>query len=86
MHEDTMTARKLTCLRCDGPMEQGFVADKAHYSVPETQKWVEGEPERSFWSGLKLKDREIYVVTTFRCDRCGWLESYATQPASEKTK
>ena len=62
-------------------MEPGFVADKGHYSVPDTQQWVEGTPERSFWSGLKLKDRQVLPVSTYRCERCGWLESYAA-PAS----
>ena len=72
----------LKCLRCGGPMEQGFVADKAHYSVPETQTWVEGAPERTFWSGLKMKNRQVLVVMTFRCEQCGYLESYATAPAA----
>lgn len=76
-----MAARGLACLRCGGPMESGFVADKAHYSMPETQKWVEGAPEHSFWSGLKMKGREIIPVTTYRCERCGFLESYATAQA-----
>ena len=70
-------ARGLECPRCSGAMELGFVADKAHYSVPETQKWVGGIPERSFWSGLKMKDRAIVPVSTYRCERCGYLESYA---------
>ena len=59
-------------------MEQGFVADKAAYSMPETQEWVEGAPERSFWSGLKMKDREVLPVMTYRCEKCGYLESYAS--------
>jgi hypothetical protein len=63
-------------------MEPGFVADKGHYSVPDVQKWVEGRPERSFWSGLKLKDRDVLPVSTYRCERCGYLEFYATAPAS----
>ena len=58
-------------------MEKGFVADKAHYSVPETQNWVEGVPERTFWSGIKLKGKEVLPVMTYRCERCGYLESYA---------
>jgi hypothetical protein len=60
-------------------MEQGFVADKAHYSVPETQNWVEGVPERTFWSGIKLKGKEVLAVMTFRCENCGYLESYASK-------
>lgn len=59
-------------------MEEGFVADKAHYSVPETQKWVEGAPERSRWSGIKLRGHVVIPVKTYRCEKCGYLESYAT--------
>jgi hypothetical protein len=74
-----MPDRTLECLRCGGPMEQGFVADKAHYSVPETQNWVEGVPERTFWSGIKLKGKEVLPVMSFRCEQCGYLESYANK-------
>ena len=76
-------ATELTCPRCAGPMEDGFVADKAHYSVPETQSWVEGAPERSFWSGLQMKNREVLRVMTYRCEKCGYLESYAKAPGAD---
>lgn len=65
------------CLRCRGAMEPGFVLDKGHHNSRDVQKWVEGEPERSFWQGLKTRDREQHPVRTFRCARCGYLESYA---------
>lgn len=74
-----MADRTLECMRCGGPMEQGFVADKAHYSVPETQNWVEGVPERTFWSGIKLKGKEVLPVMSYRCEQCGLLESYANK-------
>jgi len=66
------------CLRCRGPMEPGFVLDRGHHNNKDTQKWVEGDPERSFWQGVKTKGREQFPVRTFRCDRCGYLESYAS--------
>lgn len=65
------------CLRCRGPMEPGFVLDRGHHSVAQTQDWVEGEPERSFWTGLKTRGKEKVPVRTFRCERCGYLEAYA---------
>ena len=65
------------CLRCRGPMEPGFVIDRGHHQMPDTQKWVEGAPEKSFWTGLKTKGRESYPVLTYRCERCGLLEAYA---------
>lgn len=58
-------------------MELGFVVDKGHYDSPSEQQWLEGEPVRSFWHRLKTKGREKHPVRTFRCDRCGYLESYA---------
>lgn len=66
-----------TCLRCQGPMEPGFVVDRGHANSQQQQQWVEGAPERSFWTGLKTKGKEQHTVTTYRCDRCGLLESYA---------
>jgi acetone carboxylase gamma subunit len=39
--------------------------------------WVQGEPERSIWMGLKLGDRRNLEVRTYRCPECGLLESYA---------
>jgi len=65
------------CIRCRGHMEPGFVIDRGDHNALATQKWVEGEPERSFWQGLKTKHKETHQVTTFRCERCGYLESYA---------
>jgi hypothetical protein len=45
------------------------------YSSPP--EWAEGQPERSFWTGVKVKDKERHPVSTFRCPACGYLESYA---------
>ena len=55
----------------------GFLVDKAHHATPTQQKWASGEPERSFWFGIRLRGRAVYDVTSYRCDRCGYLESYA---------
>lgn len=55
----------------------GFLVDKGDHSTPSQQKWASGEPERSFWSGLKLKGKDVLPVTTYRCIGCGYLESYA---------
>jgi len=65
------------CPRCGHAMKPGFVLDQTHRSVPAQQYWVEGEPVKSFWFGLKTKGREKRAVRTYRCDRCGYLESYA---------
>lgn len=66
-----------TCPRCQGQMELGFVMDKAPGNVLTVPEWLEGPPERSFWFGVKTKGKERFAVQTFRCTRCGFLESYA---------
>jgi hypothetical protein len=57
-------------------MELGFVVDRTYggYAAPE---WAEGEAQRSFWTGVKLGGKERHPIQTFRCSRCGYLESYA---------
>jgi hypothetical protein len=67
------------CPKCEATMERGFVLDLAHGAFVQSS-WIEGEPERSRWTGLKLKGHNRIPVTTFRCPRCGYLESYATSP------
>ena len=57
-------------------MEEGFLLDNTHGGNLQSQ-WVEGPPERSRWTGLKVKGKERVPVTTFRCLQCGYLESYA---------
>ncbi|MEI2721548.1 MAG: PF20097 family protein [Gemmatimonadales bacterium] len=72
-----MSTRPTSCPKCNGPMEEGFVLDKAHYGMPTPPEWLEGKPEVSFWSGLKTKGHDRHKVMTYRCERCGYLESYA---------
>ena len=57
-------------------MEVGFVVDEG-YGTRTVAKWVAGEPERSMWTGLKLRGKAKQDVATYRCKRCGYLESYA---------
>jgi|RhiMetdeSRZDD1v2_1073273.scaffolds.fasta_scaffold45104_5 predicted nucleic-acid-binding Zn-ribbon protein len=66
------------CPKCGGSIEQGFVADFTHGKSQSTQsEWVGGEPERSFWFGLKLKERTVLPIVAYRCGSCGYLEFYA---------
>jgi hypothetical protein len=56
-------------------MTTGFLLDSAQ--SPRTTEWIEGAPEKSFWSGLKLTGRRRFPVNADRCERCGFLELYA---------
>lgn len=57
-------------------MEAGFIVDES-YGKKLVSTWVQGVPEKSFWMGLRLGSREQVQVATYRCRRCGYLESYA---------
>ena len=75
-------AEEFACARCGGKMEEGFVLDRGSYNFPNEQQWVEGEPERSFWTGLNMDGRRLFKVSTYRCEQCGRLDSYARESAS----
>jgi ribosomal protein S27AE len=65
------------CPKCAGSMAEGFVLDRAHGAVG-VSSWVEGMPERSVWTGVRLRGRAQSAIATWRCGRCGFLESYAS--------
>jgi hypothetical protein len=64
------------CPKCRKMMEEGFIADMT-YGAVLASKWIEGEPEKSFWTGTKTKGKRQVEILTFRCPDCGYLESYA---------
>ena len=65
------------CIRCHAHMESGWVPDNTDGGL-QRQNWSPGEPQPSFWTGLKVEKRDkVIPVTTFRCPNCGYLESYA---------
>ncbi|WP_395621999.1 hypothetical protein [Sphingomonas daechungensis] len=57
-------------------MERGFIIDEG-YGKRTVPRWVLGEAETSIWTGLKIRGKDKLEVTTYRCRRCGYLESYA---------
>lgn len=74
-----MMQNKSMCPKCEGEMEEGFILDKGDYGSQYPSGWVEGEPHRSFWhGGVKVSDKRRYEVRSYRCVKCGYLESYAT--------
>lgn len=64
------------CPKCRHAMEEGFIRDQDHGSS-HASNWVEGAPEKSFWTGTKTSGKKQVQVATYRCDSCGYLESYA---------
>ena len=67
---------EIQCPVCQVVMEKGFVLDHSYGSVIQS-KWIEGPPERSFWTGIKTSGRRLIPPVTYRCQTCGLLQSYA---------
>ena len=66
-------------------MESGSVIDYAYGGFTRA-RWIEGEPETTFWSGLKTRGRRMLTITAYRCMNCGYLEFYAIDDRKEKPK
>jgi hypothetical protein len=63
------------CLRCQGPLEPGFIADFQPGRMSPSE-WVAGTPQPSFWTGTWSGDRR-YPIQALRCIHCGRLELWA---------
>lgn len=56
-------------------MQEGFQVVEDFYRKPAT--WIEGKPQKSFWTGLKTGGKEHHQIQIYRCEACGFLENYA---------
>lgn len=66
------------CIKCHAHMESGYIADGTQAGYRQ-ENWTPGPPKPSFWFGLKLDADQSIPVTTLRCPKCGYLESYASR-------
>ena len=69
--------KSIQCPRCNSVMVQGFIFDREHGGVRRVINWVEGAPDKAFWTVTKVPQEKCIPVGTFRCSTCGFLESYA---------
>jgi hypothetical protein len=59
-------------------MQEGYQLDHTAGGRLLAGEWVEGEPKPSFWfGGVSIADRERREIRVYRCQSCGFLESYA---------
>jgi ribosomal protein S27AE len=65
------------CPKCNGSMIQGFIVDHGDYGTAHVGAFQPGEPRKGFFGNLKLDKKAQIPITTLRCGRCGYLESYA---------
>lgn len=64
----------LTCPKCSGAMESGYVRDYFASNGYDVSVWSPGHPKLNiipFFNGKTIK------VAVYRCTKCGYLESYA---------
>jgi len=68
------------CPKCGKQMEEGYIPNrgigfkKLQASSPV---WISGKPENSFLGYLDLDGKMTFDIITFRCQDCGYLESYS---------
>ena len=46
-----------TCPKCQSSMQEGWVLDQTH-GARAIASWVEGEPQKSIWVGVKLEGKQ----------------------------
>lgn len=67
------------CQLCNGALEPGFLLDRTDNAVALAGEWGAGEPQRSFWTGLK-RPKQRYKIQALRCKECGYLMHFALPP------
>lgn len=63
------------CTGCQRRMEGGYLLDRGQTNAVGT--WVEGPPDKSIWTGLKLKGRRQLTVYAWRCPGCSEVRLFA---------
>jgi hypothetical protein len=72
----------IRCAKCAAVMEEGFIPDFGHLEYVRPLRWIEGKPERAFWTGTKISDRREANISAYRCTACGYIEFYALAETS----
>jgi hypothetical protein len=60
-------------------MDPGFLLEIKDGNISAVTEWVEGPPEKGWFSSVRLRGKRRVKVETVRCARCGYLESYASE-------
>ena len=74
-----------SCAKCGSEMELGYLLDLSHGTVVR-QRWTPAPLQRGWLSGIKHRAWwKGYIVRTYCCKQCGFLESYAIREESKET-
>lgn len=67
------------CPDCQRRMEGGYLLTGSQGHPFTAGQWVEGPPEKSIWTGLKLKNRRRFTVYAWRCPSCTQVRLFAPE-------
>lgn len=68
------------CMRCRGVLEPGFIVDRGDMDVLHEAAWASGTPRRRLLQTTAVeKGQRLLAIRTWRCTRCGLLETYSTE-------
>ena len=76
-----MSQAAISCPKCQGEMVQGYVLDFTPIGG-RVRQWNSGPPKAS-WNCILDSSSQI-PIGTFRCQSCGFLESYAREEFAAK--
>ena len=65
------------CPKCQSSMQEGWTLQADSQGGRSMSSWVEGEPKKSMWIGVKLEGKTPMEIEAWRCCRCGFIEHYA---------
>ena len=76
----------IRCPKCAAAMERGFILDIME-GGQAASRWAAGAPTKAFWAGVKaVPADEVIPIAAFRCESCGYLESYARPEFAPRSK
>jgi hypothetical protein len=79
----SMTQAAMSCPKCQGEMVRGYVLDFTPLGN-RVSKWNDGPPNKAGWAAGILDSTSQIPIGTFRCQSCGFLESYARAELAAK--
>jgi lipopolysaccharide biosynthesis regulator YciM len=62
-------------------MIEGFMIDPSH-GVNLQAAWVEGQPKKNVIGAVKMMDKKLVSIVSYRCPQCGCLMNFAPHGSS----
>lgn len=66
----------MTCTRCGGRLELGYLEESGHNNAKLSLRWIVGPTVQGFFTSAKRKGRLPQRVDAWRCVGCSRLELF----------